>query len=40
LHCPSVAKAQAWLDSAERKAMAPQRDKTLKFIQLFITEEN
>ena len=37
---PSVAKAQAWLDSAERKAMAAQRDKTVKFTQLFIAEEN
>jgi len=37
---PSVEKAQAWLDSAERKAMAPQRDKTLKFDKLLIVEGN
>lgn len=37
---PSVEKAQAWLDSAERKAMAPQREKVVKFNQLFIAEGN
>ena len=37
---PSVEKAQAWLDSAERKAMASQRDKAIKFNQLFIAEGN
>ena len=34
----SIEKAQAWLDSAERKALAPQRDKAIKFSQLFLVE--
>jgi uncharacterized protein (DUF1330 family) len=34
----SVEKAQAWLNSDERKALAPQRDKTLKFVQQLIVE--
>jgi uncharacterized protein (DUF1330 family) len=35
---PSVEKAQAWLNSDERKALAPQRDKAVKFISQFIIE--
>ena len=35
---PSMEKAQAWIDSAERKALAPQRDKAIKFSQLFLVE--
>ena len=34
----SIEKAHAWLDSAERKALAPQRDKAIKFSQLFLVE--
>jgi uncharacterized protein (DUF1330 family) len=34
----SIEKAQAWIDSAERKALAPQRDKAIKFSQLFLVE--
>ena len=34
----SVEKAQAWLNSPERKALAPQRDKAIKFIRQFIIE--
>ena len=35
---PSVEKAQAWLNSAERKDLAPQRDKVIKFSQQYIVE--
>ena len=34
----SVEKVQAWLDSADRKALAPQRDKAIKFSQQLIVE--
>jgi len=35
---PSVEKVQAWLDSDARKALAPQRDKAIKFSQQLIVE--
>ena len=35
---PSMEKAQAWLDSAERKDLAPKREKAIKFSQLFLVE--
>jgi uncharacterized protein (DUF1330 family) len=35
---PSVEKVKAWLDSPERKAMAPQRDKAIKFSRQYIVE--
>jgi uncharacterized protein (DUF1330 family) len=34
----SLEKAQAWIASPERKAMAPQRDKALKFTRQYIVE--
>src|SRR5262245_15572274 len=34
----NVEKAQAWYGSAERKALAPQRDKAFKVIRSFIVE--
>jgi uncharacterized protein (DUF1330 family) len=34
----SVEKAKAWINSQERKAMAPQRDKALKFVRQYIVE--
>jgi len=35
---PSLEKAQAWIDSKERKDLAPQRDKAIKFTQQYIIE--
>ena len=35
---PSVEKAKAWLNSQERKDLAPQRDKIIKFTQQYIVE--
>ena len=35
---PSMEKAQAWLDSKERKDLAPKREKAIKFSQLFLVE--
>ena len=35
---PSVEKVKAWLDSPERKAVAPQRDKAIKFSRQYIVE--
>jgi uncharacterized protein (DUF1330 family) len=35
---PSMEKAQAWIDSAERKALTAQRDKAIKFTQQYIIE--
>jgi uncharacterized protein (DUF1330 family) len=35
---PSLEKAQAWLDSKERKDLAPQRDKAIKFTQQYVVE--
>ena len=35
---PSVEKVKAWLDSPERKALAPQRDKAIKFSRQYIVE--
>ena len=34
----SVEKVKAWLDSPERKALAPQRDKAIKFSRQYIVE--
>lgn len=34
----SLEKAQAWYNSAERKALAPQRDKAFKILRQFIVE--
>ena len=34
----SVEKAQAWLNSQERKDLGPQRDKIIKFTQQYIVE--
>jgi uncharacterized protein (DUF1330 family) len=34
----SLEKAEAWLNSAERKALAPQRDKAQKITRQFIVE--
>jgi uncharacterized protein (DUF1330 family) len=34
----SVDKVQAWLNSPERKALAPQRDKAIKFSRQYIVE--
>jgi hypothetical protein len=34
----SVEKAQAWLNSQERKDLGPQRDKIVKFTQQYIVE--
>jgi uncharacterized protein (DUF1330 family) len=34
----SVEKAQAWINSTERKDLGPQRDKILKFTQQYIVE--
>ena len=31
-------KARAWIDSAERRELAPQRDKAVKFTSQFIIE--
>jgi len=31
-------KARAWIDSAERKELAPQRDKAVKFVRQYIVE--
>ena len=35
---PSVEKIKAWLNSQERKDLAPQRDKIIKFTQQYIVE--
>ena len=35
---PSVEKAKAWINSSERKAMQPQRDKAVKFVRQYIVE--
>ena len=35
---PSVEKAKAWVNSSERKAMQPQRDKAVKFVRQYIVE--
>jgi len=35
---PSMEKAQAWIDSKERKDLAPQREKAIKINQLFLVE--
>jgi len=34
----SLNKAEAWINSPERKAMAPQREKAVKFIRQYIVE--
>src|SRR5215469_13666367 len=34
----SLSKAEAWVNSPERKAMAPQREKAVKFIRQYIVE--
>ena len=34
----SLDKAQAWVNSPERKALAPQREKAVKFIRQYIVE--
>src|SRR5262249_47433733 len=34
----SLDKAEAWINSPERKAMAPQREKAVKFIRQYIVE--
>jgi uncharacterized protein (DUF1330 family) len=34
----SLAKAEAWINSADRKALAPQRDKAQKITRQFIVE--
>jgi hypothetical protein len=31
-------KAKAWVNSQERKAMVPQRDKAVKFVRQYIVE--
>ena len=36
----SVEKAQAWINSAERKALGPERDRIIKFDRLLIVEGN
>jgi uncharacterized protein (DUF1330 family) len=35
---PSMEKAQAWIDSKERKDLAPTRDKAIKFTQQYVIE--
>jgi uncharacterized protein (DUF1330 family) len=34
----SIAKAQAWIDSPERKALGPRRDKAIKLVRQYIVE--
>ena len=34
----SAEKAQAWINSSERKALAPERDKAIKFVRQYIVE--
>ena len=34
----SLDKAQAWIASSERKALAPQREKAVKFVRQYIVE--
>jgi hypothetical protein len=34
----SLDKAQAWINSPERKALAPQREKAVKFVRQYIVE--
>ena len=34
----SLNKAEAWINSPERKALAPQREKAVKFIRQYIVE--
>jgi uncharacterized protein (DUF1330 family) len=34
----SLNKAEAWVNSPERKALAPQRDKAVKFVRQYIVE--
>jgi uncharacterized protein (DUF1330 family) len=34
----SLSKAEAWVNSLERKALAPQREKAVKFIRQYIVE--
>jgi hypothetical protein len=36
--CESLAKAQAWLESSELKALAPQRERAYKVVRQFIVE--
>ena len=34
----SLDKAQAWINSPERKALAPQREKAVKFVRQYVVE--